>query len=135
MGGAIGTWGRYEVEKSWPTTTGHFPMATFVINTTGAFLIGLLLTVVLKRMADTSGAKHLRHFAGVGLLGGWTTMSTLAVETDTLLKGSYVLVAIGYMATTLLAGYLAVWLGTWLGSPRPRRRSTSAEATWPEGVG
>jgi CrcB protein len=114
-GGFLGTLARYEVGLAWPTPNGHFPTATFVINTSGAFLLGLLLAILLERRRPT---RYLRPFAATGVLGGWTTYSSLVVEATTLGKGGDVALAGGYLALTLVCGVIAVTLGIALGRSR-----------------
>ena len=131
LGGFLGTLARYEVERAWPTPAGHFPTATFVINTSGSFLLGFVLTVVLERLGP-SRYRHLRPFAATGLLGGWTTYSTLVVEAVTLGKAGDVALAGGYLAATLVCGVTAVALGIALGrvrtaAPRSDRAQPPAE--------
>jgi len=115
-GGFIGTLGRYEVATAWPAGAGHFPAAIFVINTSGAFLIGLLVTVIAERIRPT---RFLRPFAVTGVLGGWTTMSTFAVGVDSLVRSGDVATAGGYLAATLVAGVTGVTVGIALGRYRP----------------
>ncbi len=107
-GGFLGALGRYEVGLAWPARPGSFPAATFTINTSGAFLLGLLLTVLLEHFPAN---RHLRPFACVGVLGAWTTMSTLAAETDMLVRGGHPATAVGYVAATLIAGIAATVAG------------------------
>jgi fluoride exporter len=128
-GGFLGALVRYELELSWPTRPGSFPASTFVINTSGAFLIGLLLTVTVERDRARGGPwRYLRLFAGIGVLGAWTTMSTIAVEADTLVRGGFALVALGYVAATIGAGLVAAGAGGAMG--RLHRRIGAA----PSGV-
>ncbi len=115
VGGFIGTAGRYGVGLAWPTAAGAFPAATFAVNTSGAFVLGFLLTLILEHL-QPSGC--LRPFACVGVLGAWTTMSTLATETDVLLKDGYIAQALAYIAITLAAGVLATVAGIALGGRR-----------------
>ena len=112
LGGLLGTLGRYEVGRAWPAGPRGFPAATFTINTSGAFLLGLALTVIVGRLAHT---RYLRPFVATGLLGGWTTYSTLAVEATTLAKGGSVAVAAAYLVATVVAGLTAAWTGMALG--------------------
>jgi fluoride exporter len=113
VGGAIGALARYEMELAWPVGSGHFPLATFVINTSGAFLLGLILTVSMEREGEWTPAwRYLRLFACVGVLGAWTTMSTIAVESDTLVRGGDAALALGYLAATMAAGVSAAVAGT-----------------------
>jgi CrcB protein len=131
LGGFLGTLARYEVERAWPTPAGHFPTATFVINTSGSFLLGFVLTVVLERLGPAR-YRHLRPFAATGLLGGWTTYSTLVVEAVALGKAGDVALAGGYLAATIVCGVTAVALGIALGrvrtaAPRSDRAQPTAE--------
>ncbi len=118
VGGLLGTAARYGVDRAWPTTHGAFPAATFAVNVTGAFALGVLLTLILERGSPT---RYLRVFACVGFLGAWTTMSTLATEADVLVKGGDAALALGYVMASLVAGLVAVAAGIALG----RRRSVS----------
>jgi fluoride exporter len=112
VGGAVGALARYEVELAWPVGSGHFPVATFVINTSGAFLLGLILTVSMERERKWTPAwRYLRLFACVGVLGAWTTMSTVAVESDTLIRGGDGALALGYLVATMAAGIGAAGAG------------------------
>lgn len=111
-GGFIGAWGRYELGLAWPTPAGHVPWATFTINTSGAFLLGLVLTMLVRRGRHN----HLfRPFFCVGVLGAWTTMSTFAVEADLLVRGHRLANAFAYTAATVLIGIAVAWLGVVIG--------------------
>lgn len=101
VGGALGSLGRVGVDLALPAP-GGWPVATLLVNVSGALLLGLLL-------ARTQDAR-LRAALGTGVLGAWTTFSTFAVELDGLL-GSAPAVAFGYAATSVLAGLVAVRLG------------------------
>ena len=108
VGGFLGALARYEVGLAWPAHGAQFPAATFTINTSGAFLLGLLLTVILEHVRP---GRYLRPFACVGVLGAWTTMSTLAAETDLLVKGGHAVMAVAYAGATLAAGLGATACG------------------------
>jgi CrcB protein len=118
VGGFLGALGRYELGLTWPAGSGSFPAATFTINTSGSFLLGLMLAVLLDRFPAN---RYLRPFACVGVLGAWTTMSTLAAETDLLVRGGHPAMAIGYVAATLIAGITATVAGIGLARHLPRR--------------
>jgi CrcB protein len=107
-GGFCGTLGRYEVALAWPSGRGRFPAAIFAINTSGALAIGFVLALIVTRLPRS---RYLRPFAAVGVIGGWTTMSTLAVDTDLLVRDRAYGVAAVYLAATLLAGLAATILG------------------------
>ncbi|HET7823397.1 MAG TPA: fluoride efflux transporter CrcB [Ornithinibacter sp.] len=112
VGGVIGSLGRYAVGAALPHQGGDFPWATLVVNVTGAFAMGLLVAFLV----DRPGAHRLaRPFVGVGLLGGWTTFSTLAVDAVQLGQVGQEQVALVYVAATFLVGTLAVAAGSVLG--------------------
>jgi CrcB protein len=81
LGGMIGASARHELELVWPASPERWPWATFVTNVSGCVLIGMLMVHVVE-----VGRAHplLRPFVGVGLLGGYTTFSTYAVQTQRL---------------------------------------------------
>jgi len=124
-GGFIGTLARYRVGLAWPAATGHFPAATFTINTSGAFAIGVLLVVIVER---SGASRYLRPFVIVGVLGGWTTMSTLAVEAVTLADAGRWPVAAAYLGASLIAGIGAVVAGMMLARGVRRGRPAASEA-------
>jgi len=110
-GGFLGAWGRYELTLAWPSTPHGFPTATFVINTSGAFLLGLILTALVEHLRVPRLREHLRHFACVGVLGSWTTMSALATDTDALVRDGHAWTAAAYLGATMAAGLVAVSAG------------------------
>jgi CrcB protein len=130
-GGFVGTLARYEVGLAWPTASGHFPAATFTINTSGAFVLGLFLAAAVERRRT---GPHLRPLVATGLLGGWTTYSTLAVEAVALSRGGHSPTAVAYLALSLVAGLAAAAAGIALG--RVHTASPAAEvAVRTEGEG
>jgi fluoride exporter len=117
-GGFVGALGRYELGLAWPTGAGRFPWTTFTINLSGAFLLGLVLTVLLERMGPT---RHLRAFLCVGVLGAWTTMSTFAAEGTLLVRDGHAPAALVYAAATVMAGISLTWAGVALARRVDRR--------------
>ncbi len=120
LGGFLGTLARYGVALAFPTASGGFPWATFAINTSGAFLLGVILTTILERWHRAP--PYVRPLTCVGFLGAWTTMSTFALEADVLVKDGHVLVATAYLITTLFAGMAAAALGIAIGRPHGAQR-------------
>ena len=114
-GGALGSLGRYAVGLALPHAGGDLPWATFLVNVTGSFAMGLLVAWVLT-MSDPH--PWLRPFLGVGLLGGWTTFSSFALEMHALGSAGHAGFALGYAAASFLAGLAAVGLGLALGQRR-----------------
>lgn len=80
-GGTVGTAVRAILENRFAPAAGAWPWATFLINVSGAFMLGLLLAGLLRRGADSGGRRTARLGLGTGVLGGYTTYSTFAVET------------------------------------------------------
>jgi CrcB protein len=107
-GGFLGALARDQVELAWATPPGHFPWATFTINTSGALFLGVVLTLLLKHPGRL---RYGRPFLCVGFAGAWTTMSTLALESDLLAKDAHLGTALAYVAATIVAGIAAAWGG------------------------
>ena len=108
LGGAAGACARYGLAHAFPVDAGHFPATTLAVNLTGAFLLGALLETLVRRGAP----QHwLRMLIGVGVLGAFTTFSTLANETALLVRDHHTGTAIAYVAVSLLGGAITVVLG------------------------
>ena len=108
LGGAIGSMLRFLttaiVQRWW---SGHFPLATFVANVAGCFLIGLFIGLLEKyQLADS----QWKWFLITGFCGGYTTFSAFGHESINLFEHNS-LVAFAYMALSVVMGILAVWLG------------------------
>lgn len=125
VGGFLGTLARYGVERALPQPVGGFPTATFLVNGTGAFLLGLLLAAILERARP---APLFRPFATTGVLGGWTTYSALAVDAATLGHEGDPALGAGYLALTLVVGLTATALGIALGRARVPAGGAPGEA-------
>ncbi|ADB31705.1 CrcB protein [Kribbella flavida DSM 17836] len=104
-GGIAGSLARYGLAEAVPHGTGGFPWATFATNMLGCCAIGVLLA----RLRPNSHPL-LRPFLGTGVLGGFTTFSTFAVETERLLP-DHATTALVYFFGTLAAALVATWIG------------------------
>ena len=129
IGGALGVNARYFLAVGIDRLVGNrFPWATFAINVTGAFALGLLSTLMAKY-----GPHHAaRLFALVGFLGGYTTFSTFALESHKLVETGAVGRSLGYMLGSVAAGFAAVAFGIALGraiGPAPQRMAVGVGAT------
>jgi CrcB protein len=107
VGGALGTVGRFLLDTTFSETAGHFPATTLLINLSGSLAIGLLVPLV----DNSRRVSLLRPFLIVGLLGGWTTYSTLAVDAVTLTKDGHAVTAVLSLAATVFGGLILVMLG------------------------
>ncbi len=111
VGGALGALARYAIGTAWPHDAGTFPWSTFAINVTGCLTIGVLLVT----LTEVAGRPHrlARPFLGTGILGGFTTFSTYAVDAELLIAGGHAPLALAYLFGTLAAALLAAQTGVW----------------------
>jgi CrcB protein len=107
LGGGIGATARYAASLWWPAQTDGFPWTTFWINVVGCAVIGVFMVII----TDVWAAHRLvRPFFGTGVLGGFTTFSTYAVDIQKLVDAGHLRTGLAYLAATLLAALAAVWL-------------------------
>ncbi len=104
LGGGLGSVGRYLVSKY---IQGSFPWGTLTVNLLGSLLIGLLMGMVAKG----SLSPEMKLMLVTGFCGGFTTFSTFANESLSLLKTGNVLLMALYVGISVAAGILAAWLG------------------------
>jgi len=127
-GGLVGTPVRYAVGLALPARAGGWPTGTFLVNLVGAFLLGLLVEELARRGPDRGRRRVLRLGLGAGLLGAFTTYSTLAVETDLLVRDHRAALAATYALSTVLAGLVLAATGITLAAARHRRRTAPSAA-------
>ncbi|WP_328558990.1 CrcB family protein [Streptomyces coelicoflavus] len=110
LGGGTGAAARYAAALWWPTPAGGFPWTTFGVNGVGCAVIGVFMVVVTEvRPAH----RLVRPFFGTGVLGGFTTFSTYAVDSRSLFADGQVPTGLAHLAATPLAALTAVWLAAW----------------------
>ena len=111
-GGAVGSLIRYlaalAINEHYD---GRFPLATFLINVTGSFVIGLMLVLL-----DREDLLHpnLRPLLVAGFLGGYTTFSTFEWEIFALGRSAPPM-ALVYAVSSVLVGWMACWAGASIG--------------------
>ncbi|WP_405096119.1 FluC/FEX family fluoride channel [Micromonospora sp. NBC_01412] len=106
-GGVLGALARAGLQTAFPHRPTGFPWATFAVNVTGCLLIGALMAVV----AAGRTRPLTRPFLGVGVLGGFTTFSTYAVDVRLAVAAGAAGTALAYLVATLVGALVAVWLG------------------------
>ena len=105
VGGALGALARWSLAEALPHASDELPWATVLANLSGCFAIGVLLAVLSERRPDD---RLLRPLLGTGVLGGFTTFSTYALDTRDLLAAGRPALAVAYLFGSVLAGLLAV---------------------------
>ena len=112
VGGFFGAVARYAVGNYIGSRYGvRFPYGTFVINMSGSFLIGLILTV----LARTTATPYWRYLIPIGFIGAYTTFSTFEYETLRAVQDGQVTTGLLNVALSVSVGFLAVWAGAAIG--------------------
>ncbi|MFE1175579.1 fluoride efflux transporter FluC [Streptomyces sp. NPDC058773] len=106
VGGALGATARYGAALLWPTTGGSYPWTTLAVNVVGCALMGVLMVMITEVRA---AHRLARPFLGTGVLGGFTTFSTYAVDIQRLIAAGHPAEAIACLAITPLGALAAVW--------------------------
>jgi CrcB protein len=108
VGGVVGAEARYGLGVLLPHRVGGWPWATLLANVSGCLLIGVLMVVITERIRPHP---LVRPLLGVGVLGGYTTFSTYAVETLLTAQSGRAGLAVLYAVTTPLLALFAVSIG------------------------
>jgi len=112
-GGAVGSWLRFATGRAWsamigPVAAGAFPYATLTVNVVGSALMGVLIGWLARH---TEGGETWRLLLGVGVLGGYTTFSSFALEFALFVERGQLALAALYVGVSLLAGFGALFAG------------------------
>ena len=107
LGGAFGSALRYLLNR-WIGQPDGLPLGILVVNLSGTLVLGLVATLFLERIGVSD---NLRLAITVGLLGGFTTFSTVWLDTLHLLNGGRWAWALTNLLVSAVGGLAAAWLG------------------------
>jgi len=108
IGGFVGAVLRYVISITLMNEQMNFPFATLIVNVTGSFLLTYTTFYLFEKYAVSQAIKLALT---TGLLGSFTTFSSLSVEVVTLLASDQYLVTILYIFASLLGGIFMAYLG------------------------
>lgn len=126
-GGVVGTLARYGLNQVLPHPSGGLPVATLTENLLGAFLLGVLLEALVRAGAEDRRRRVVRLGVGTGVLGGFTTWSSLAFEVQQLGAGGDLPLAAAYGVGSVVAGFVTCTLGVLLAARLRRPRGAEAD--------
>ena len=109
LGGFIGTILRFQlsssIEKSFATS---FPIGTILVNLIGCFLIGLLSGYFTQKLGDQT---QLFFFLTIGVLGGFTTFSAIAMDSQVFIENGEYLKMLTYISVQAILGIALCLIG------------------------
>lgn len=109
LGGFLGAIARFWLAGYISSRLGtRFPYGTFVINITGSFLIGLIITLLEEK---SHWNPNWRYLIPVGFIGAYTTFSTFEYETLRNIQDGEFLVAFLNVSLSVVVGFVSVWGG------------------------
>ena len=109
LGGFLGSIARYWLGAYITYRMGaRIPYGTFVINVSGSFLIGLVVTLLAER---AHWSPNLLYLIPIGFIGAYTTFSTFELEAFRDVRNGDIFLAMLYVSLSVAVGFVAVWLG------------------------
>ena len=102
---------RYFISKTFNTHFQHFFLGTFLVNSIGCLLIGIILGISVK---GTYLSENQTLLLASGFCGGFTTFSTFAYEKHSLINSGEFLYFAIYTIASIAVGIFAIALGLWL---------------------
>jgi len=113
VGGFVGAIARFVIGSYVGNKLGtRFPYGTFVINCSGSFLIGLILTLLTEK---THWDANWRYLIPIGFIGAYTTFSTFEYETARVVQDGQIVIALLNVSLSVVIGFAAVFAGIALG--------------------
>lgn len=112
LGGGIGAGGRHLVSLATLKIFGPgFPVGTLTVNIVGSLIMGLFIGWLVRH--GGAGLQPLRYFVATGILGGFTTFSAFSLDVALLWERGESVLAIVYVAASVLLSLFAVFVGLW----------------------
>ena len=109
LGGFLGSIARFWLGSYITYRMGaRFPYGTFVINMSGSFLIGVVVTLLAER---AHWSPNLLYLIPIGFIGAYTTFSTFELEAFRSVRSGDLLLALLNVILSVIVGFIAVWLG------------------------
>jgi len=108
LGGAAGSLLRVWLAQTASSSVATWPWATFIVNVSGCFALGLIATHLRERPPESP---HWHPLLGTGFCGAYTTFSTMQLELVRMIDHDRFGLALGYALASVLAGYLAILAG------------------------
>ena len=109
VGGFVGSIARFWLATYIGQRMGtRFPYGTFIVNISGCFLIGMVMTILNEK---TQLSSTYRYLIPIGFIGGYTTFSAFEYETLRAIQDGQFAVGLLNVAVSILVGFLMVWTG------------------------
>jgi CrcB protein len=110
-GGLAGGLARYGAGLAWPSPAGAFPWPTWLVNTSGSFVLALTLVLVIDMLRPA----YVRPLVGTGFCGAFTTFSSVVTTSDELAAHGHLGTAAAYLSGSLAGGLAAAAFGVIIG--------------------
>ncbi|WP_028056557.1 fluoride efflux transporter CrcB [Sphingomonas phyllosphaerae] len=109
-GGAIGAGARHLTGRAMTQALGSgWPWGTLTVNLVGGLLMGVLVGI-LARHASANG-ETWRLLLGVGVLGGYTTFSSFALDAVGMIERGALAAALAYVLLSVAGSIVALFAG------------------------
>lgn len=113
LGGFLGSVARFWLGEIISQRMGTlFPYGTFVVNISGSYLLGMILTILTE---NGHWDPSWRYLIPIGFIGAYTTFSAFEWETFQSLQNGQFLIGGLNVALSMSVGFLALWLGVLTG--------------------